>query len=59
MAQPSVHSQHNGLEERDAFLHLILGLASVTLTLTKHLGDPGILESEAPSADEPLRGLLR
>jgi hypothetical protein len=59
MAQPGVHSQHDGLQERDTFLHLILGVASVTLALMKHLGDPGILESEAPPADEPLRGLLR
>lgn len=59
MAQLSVHSQRNGLEERDAFLHLILGVVSVALALTKRLGNPGTLGPEEPSPDEPLRGLLR
>ena len=60
-ASPSLHSQHSGLEDHDAFMHLVLGVVSVAVGLLDrlHAADGAMPPLAEPSASELPRGLLR
>jgi len=60
-ASPTVYSQHSGLEDHDAFMHLALGVVSVALGLLDrlHPADGAMPPTAEPPASELPRGLLR
>jgi hypothetical protein len=60
-ASPTVYSQHSGLEDHDAFMHLALGVVSVALGLLDRLraADAAMSPPAEPQASELPRGLLR